>query len=1019
MGLFAELNHAWIAIDNCLYLWDYTHPNPQLIGFEEQSNSITAVKLIVPRPGVFVNTITHVLVVATVADIFLLGVSAKPGPSGDMEVTLYQTRMSLSIKGIEVSVIEGSSSTGRIFFAGKGNNEIYELTYQQEEKWFASRCGKINHTSPGLNSFVPSVFSNRTTEHVVDIVVDDTRSLLYTLSSDSTIRIFHMNSPNTLVLSIEKKHKEFVAEMSHILLGQMPTHNLKIISISPISANESANLHLMATTSTGIRIFISATRGGYSFYAQANAGPPTSMQVQHIKNPPPVQEEPSLRSSTSTSVAQQGSAQSRALEFSRIGIRYPPGLFLAFVTRQQDSSQDALFLSAPDSARISFKNSTEKGYYEQGVWLDLASSAQAVGLVTKPFAAASQPIGFGNELAVQFDEPSPEIAILTNNGIHIIRRRRFVDIFSAAIRQGRGDEGYAGEIKKFILNYGRVETTATALAVACGQGMDASGSEARAARVTDPETLELARKTFVEFGGNPSINPNFVSEGPVQPIDSVVPSARHEGMALYMARLVRSLWKKSVIVQSNALNGQVIVATSVSLSKLQSVQSDLMGLGEFLEKNRSFIEGLSGPESLARVSSKQDEVKMQGEHQALHSLEKLNVSIIEGISFVTMLFGEQVDQIWNALDANTRQRFKDLTYENLFSTSDGKDLAKILVKAIVNRNIASGSNVETVAEKLRRKCGSFCSPEDVIIFRAQEQLKKAEEMDPMTDMRRNLLVESLRLFEQVAGSLSHEYLQSAVTIFTNLDFFAGAIQLALSVASESDRGNVALAWVNDGKPEGDSRANYYNARRQCYELIFAVLQAVDSYAERGPETIDGRLTISAQKRNEAYDVVNESQDEVFQFDLYDWYLEQGWTNRLLRVQSPYVVTYLERLASTKVDHADLLWRFYANAERYFDAAGVQLNLAKSDFPLSLEKRIEYLSRAKANAATNGGSVGRQARQVLLHEVSELLEVANIQDDLLQRLKGDPRVDAAKKPQIIEELDGQIVGLTEVCGTLAP
>ena len=75
MGLFAELNHAWITIDNALYLWDYTHPNPDLIGFEDQPNTISAVKLVVPRKGVFKNTISHLLVVATTIDVILLGVS--------------------------------------------------------------------------------------------------------------------------------------------------------------------------------------------------------------------------------------------------------------------------------------------------------------------------------------------------------------------------------------------------------------------------------------------------------------------------------------------------------------------------------------------------------------------------------------------------------------------------------------------------------------------------------------------------------------------------------------------------------------------------------------------------------------------------------------------------------------------------------------------------------------------------------------------------------------------------------
>ena len=44
-----DLNYPWIANDNSLYLWDYTHPAPELIGFEEQQQQVTAVHLVTLR----------------------------------------------------------------------------------------------------------------------------------------------------------------------------------------------------------------------------------------------------------------------------------------------------------------------------------------------------------------------------------------------------------------------------------------------------------------------------------------------------------------------------------------------------------------------------------------------------------------------------------------------------------------------------------------------------------------------------------------------------------------------------------------------------------------------------------------------------------------------------------------------------------------------------------------------------------------------------------------------------------
>jgi len=244
------------------------------------------------------------------------------------------------------------------------------------------------------------------------------------------------------------------------------------------------------------------------------------------------------------------------------------------------------------------------------------------------------------------------------------------------------------------------------------------------------------------------------------------------------------------------------VQPAVSLSKLQDIQRDLTRLQEFLTTNKSFIEGLAGPEALGRVSTKQEEVALQAEHRALNSLVHLISNVIEGISFVLVLFDERVDEIVLSISPESRQELKQTNYERLFCTAEGKDLAKELVKAIVNRNIAQGSNVDTVTDALRRRCGSFCSADDCIIFKAQEQLKRASDSNASSESSRNLLNESLRLLQRVAVSLSSEQLRWAVSQYTSLDFYAGAVQLCLTVAQESDRGNRALAWLNEGSPGG-------------------------------------------------------------------------------------------------------------------------------------------------------------------------------------------------------------------------
>jgi len=49
----------------------------------------------------------------------------------------------------------------------------------------------------------------------------------------------------------------------------------------------------------------------------------------------------------------------------------------------------------------------------------------------------------------------------------------------------------------------------------------------------------------------------------------------------------------------------------------------------------------------------------------------------------------------------------------------------------------------------------------------------------------------------------------------------------------------------------------------------------------------------------------------------------------------------------------------------------------------------------------------------LREVSDTLDLANIQDDILQRIKGDSRVTAEARPNVLAELDGRVLNLDEV------
>ncbi|KAJ4989911.1 non-repetitive/WGA-negative nucleoporin [Stagonosporopsis vannaccii] len=1006
MGLFAEINHAWVVVDNQVYLWDYTHPNPELVGFEEQPSNITCVKLVKPRAKVFVDTIEYLLVVATVTDIFLIAVECQRGPEGVHGITLYRTGLSTSVRRITVNAIAGSAKTGRIFFGDGSTEDVYELNYQQEDRWFSSKCSKTNHVSKAVG--LPALPFYGTTQQagIAQMVVDDTRNLLYTLSTNSTVKVYHMRAPATLECVITRTVSNLQTMCSHIVRQSEVLNKMEIVALSPIASTEADHLSLMATTSTGCRLYLSTTSGGWN---SDSTSAPNSMQLRHIRFPPDDGQTPQQTSSTQLQPYQGGAPlgfNTKYLKETKYGNRFAPGSFFSFVLKSENEKNQTLFISAPHSGLLGQRESSEPPRYtETGLSLELVGRIQDMGQVSEPFAARNEPLGFGNELATQFDKPLNEYAIITSFGIETVRRKRLVDIFAALVKYGGGQEGTEADIKKLARQYGLAETAATALAVACNQGSDV-GPDSRIARITDPEVTDFARKVFIEFGGKAHLTESATVEGPS--VENVRASPRHDGIAM-----------------EEATPAGPLLVSAVRNSKLQDIQRALMDLQKFLDDNKSFIEGLAGPEALGRVSSRQEEVELQGEHRALTSLVTLVNDMVEGISFVLLLFEERLEDVLAQLDPNSQGMVRRMTFQALFSVKEGRDLAKDLVKAIVNRSIAKGSNVESVAESLRRKCGSFCSADDVMIFRGQEAVKKATDMGANAERGRLLLNDSLGLFEQVAKSLTFDNLASTVTDYIQLEFYAGAIRLSLKVAQEWDRGNKALSWIRDrddpNVDPNDIRRDFYEKRTACYDLVHRVIEAVDqAYNSQGP-VADGVVSQITKRKFEAYEQINNSDDEVFQNYLYDWYMQKGWAERLLEINSPFVVEYLRQSSEKDIAHADLLWRYYAHYNDYLSAAETQYQLAKSSLNLPLEKRIEYLSFAKANASTRmtgfseTGVRNRQSRQELLRNIADHLDIANIQDDILGKLKNDERLvnDPARREQVVGLLNGQIQPLEEL------
>lgn len=826
---------------------------------------------------------------------------------------------------------------------------------------------------------------------MAQIVVDDSRNLLYTLSSKSTIRVFNIRSDGGLPLSVTHSFSHTLSNI-RVMIGT--TSYLKpdtpIISISPVPAAQARRIHLIATTTSGCRLYLSAAMSEYGY---GNSDAPTSMQVVHVRFPPPP---PCASFSNNVRCAKV----------------FPPGYVFCFLDK--GSQADDLVMTAPDPAKIMHKFTDAAAprvqLIETGMKVALESRVEACELVTPSFAATRSPVGFGNETQMQFDLAPTEIAILTNSGIHMIRRRRLVEIFDAMLRYGSSSSphGLDVEVRRFFDTYGRAEGCASALAVACGASQECI--QAVPTKATDHEIVDMARRFFIEFGGKP-LAENLYDTAVLPSLDQVKVSGRAEGLTLYISRIVKPLWKASIISETISLTGASVYSSSVPTQKLRSVQEQLMRLASFLQENRNFIAGLSATDSLMYVGNKVEEVANQAEHRMLHSLITLIENMIEGISFVLFLFDDRLDDIILSLVPAQKEQAVKISYAGLFSTNIGQCLAKDLVNAIVNRNIAAGMNVDTIADALRRRCGSFCSSDDVIQFKAIEQIRKSKQEQDVESKGRALR-ESLRLYEEAASTITMDTLRETIKQYQSLGFFDGAVHLALTVAREADRGNLALLFLDEPPGISDPNIGIYSKRVECYQLAFQVLEALDLVQSQSPGTVDGMITPTTRVRNETLRKVYASSDELFHNHLYDWLCERGQSERLLEVESSYVLAYLQRRSTDCIQHASLLWQYHARRNDYFKAAEVLHELAQSKFTLTLGTRLEFFSRARAFCKSYG-ALATEAMNELNQNIQEELDVALIQDEVLRRIRDDHRIKPEKKANLEKELDSYLMTLSEV------
>jgi nuclear pore complex protein Nup155 len=205
------------------------------------------------------------------------------------------------------------SQTGRIFMAGSNGN-MYELDYKSSESAWATvfgsgqthKCQKINHSAWNwkLVDLVPPFLRTilDVNDSLVDLIMDDMRNVLYTVSLRGILSAFYLGADSKAVSPPIVREFDIFQEVQKFLSYQMvpesspresvfrDTRSMSIAGVFIIPFTESRKVHTVVMLNNGIRIYLRLIGSDRLPFTSAVGSRgnivPVGVQIVYVRNPP-------------------------------------------------------------------------------------------------------------------------------------------------------------------------------------------------------------------------------------------------------------------------------------------------------------------------------------------------------------------------------------------------------------------------------------------------------------------------------------------------------------------------------------------------------------------------------------------------------------------------------------------------------------------------------------------------------------------------------------------------------------
>jgi len=810
MGLFPEINRAWLTMDKKLYLWDYGHQE-RFIRVQPIHSVISAVQLVKPKKNIFPKDVKYVLVVATTLEIVLFYLRFERGINSEMNAVRTEFRVPANDKLITNIV---STSSGRIFLSGEGN--VYECEYEVGDSLGRRRrkCRKINRTQSIWQKFadftLPTIISKPgKEEHIIDIFVHETEAYtwLFTLTQKGIIRSYKTTDANPSVY----RH----AEVSNVVSNAKRTtssvstfrnEDVTIVKIMAVSSGESQVAMCIALTSKGDRIFLDQNLNVLFIRVRC---PQIDLQLGLGRKG----HEPSCTLNSPKDV------QPKSMYKDGITVltdnRYSTHDVLIFICRTYNKVDNKL-LELVQSEKLGELTRIRavaeiplRNFANFAAW-SLYSTKERI----KPQGKGKPLEGLSAFATEHAYEKGRRFVVLSSHKLDIYEHIRCVDELGELL-QGKKP------LADFVKVYGPEETLTMLLTIACENRLGRSQDFQNPQVAIGGGTSRVEQSTSQRNNsGLPSVSmgSSLYSQAAVAPADSfamteslnfkvpapgleqlaqdlffdpqftnpppmVVPGSgktvartwRLEAMSRHFARLVRCVWEMPLcIFVAKRATGKL--TQKLRWSKL--VLDRLLGPIRFFESlalhHRNRI--LQYPQVPPNQSNLHLQHQFQEEYNLLDGLLKQVRKTVEGF-YVLQKMAEpyMFTPVIERASSDFQRRFSKLTFQELVNTDSGVKMARNFIKLMIECQIDDDRGW---VDELNRTCPTFFNNSDLLSFQANIHLKQISSVVPNDEKNNKLLESSLSKFKTACED-RHFDLEKACLEFCKKGSFYAAVDLAL------------------------------------------------------------------------------------------------------------------------------------------------------------------------------------------------------------------------------------------------